>query len=290
MMRLLASVLAVSVLVPVQDLRTVYVSAADRTGQVVLDLAPEDFVVREGGQARQVVRAALASARMQVALIVDDNGTGFFRQSVAALVQRIAPHADISIIRVMIQPRTLTDFTSDPDALIAAVRRLGPEPSTPEGGQLLSAIYEVIRQFERRESPRPVIVAMTVGGEEHSPISAHEVLARRQRIGAIIHTVAVASSAMRQQAAVTNPAALLGNGLDLNEVLGDGPRHSGGRREELVATAGSVVGLERIAREMLNQYAVVYAQPAGTRPTGRISVTTSRSGVTLRAPTHVPTR
>lgn len=290
MMRLLVGVFALAVLVPVQDQRTVYVTASDRDGQVVLDLTPEDFVVKESGETREIVRAALAADRMQVALIVDDNGTGFFRQSVAALVQRILPQADISIIRVMIQPHTLVDFTADPAALITAIRRLGPEPSTPEGGQLLSAIYEAIRQFERRESARPVIVAMTVGGEEHSPISAHEVLQRRQRTGAVIHSVAVASSAMRQQAAVTNAAALLGNSLDLNEVLGDGPRQSGGRREELVATAGSVAGLDRIAREMLNQYAIVYARPAGAKPTGRISVTTSRRGVSVRAPTLVPIR
>ena len=117
MMRLLVGVFALAVLVPVQDQRTVYVTASDRDGQLVLDLTPEDFVVKESGDTREIVRASLAADRMQVALIVDDNGTGFFRQSVAALVQRILPHADIAIIRVMIQPHTLVDFTADPAAL-----------------------------------------------------------------------------------------------------------------------------------------------------------------------------
>jgi VWFA-related protein len=294
MMRLLALPLLLFVLmpatVPVDQLRTVYVTAADRAGQLVLDLTPSDFGVREGGQPRQVVRAALTSDRMQLALIVDDNGTGFFRNAVATLVRRLQGHADIGITRVTVQPQTVVDFTSNAEALMDAVRRLGPMPSTPDGGQLLSAIYEAIRRFEKREALRSVIVAMTVGGEEHSPISAHEVLERRQRTGTVIHVVSVASSAMRLQAAPARASDLLGSGLDLNEVLGDGPRQSGGRREELVATAGSVVGLERIADELLHQYAVVYALPDGTKPTGRIAVTTSRRGITLRAPTHVRDR
>ena len=44
--------------------RTVYVTVTDRQGAPVTDLTPADFVVKEGGKEREVVKAEPATARM----------------------------------------------------------------------------------------------------------------------------------------------------------------------------------------------------------------------------------
>jgi hypothetical protein len=88
---------------------------------------------------------------------------------------------------------------------------------------------------------------------------------------------------------ITKPRELLGENLNLNEVLGEGPKQSGGQRIEIVASPGILQGLQRIAVELKSQYAIAYAR-ADTRPraTERINVSVKRRGVTLRAPSRVP--
>jgi hypothetical protein len=221
--------------------RTVYVSAFDSRGAPVDDLTSGDFVVKEGGKDRTVLSADPASAPMQVAIIIDDNGTGLFRSSVAQFIQRLLGHGEFAISTVTGQTMRIVDFTTSTSALTAAIGRLGARPSTPDGGQLLEGITEAARAFTKREAHRPVIVVMTVGGEEHSPIQAHEVLDHLRDSGASLHVVSVATSSLRATITPTNPGQMLDTGINLSEVLGDGPKQSGGRRDEIVATTGMVL-------------------------------------------------
>jgi VWFA-related protein len=270
--------------------RIIYVSAVDKQGGFVTDLSAGDFSITESGKAREVVSAELTNAPMNIALIVDDNGTGIFRYPAALFISRLREQAQVSVTTVTGQPMRLVDYTSDLSRLTDAVRQLGPRPSTPDGGQLLSGIFEAAEQLRKREAVRPIIVALTVGGEEHSPIPAHQVLERLQQTGTSLHVVAVVGSVLRTTAAISKPSDLLEANMSLNEVLGDGPKQSGGRREEIVATVGPMNGLQRIAEDLLHQYRLVYALPDGVRSSGRVNVSSSRAGVSLRAPTRVPTR
>jgi hypothetical protein len=73
-------------------------------------------------------------------------------------------------------------------------------------------------------------------------------------------------------------------------VLGEGPKQTGGWRDEIVATTGIVLGLRKLATELKSQYAVAYSRPPKGKSTERIDVTLSRRGLTLRAPKKVPGR
>jgi hypothetical protein len=89
---------------------------------------------------------------------------------------------------------------------------------------------------------------------------------------------------------ITKPAALLGENLNLSEVLGEGPKQTGGWREEIVAATGIILGLGRIAAELKNQYALEYSRPPKTKTIERLNVSVNRRGLNLRAPTKVPGR
>jgi VWFA-related protein len=270
--------------------RAIYVSAFDKQGGFVTDLSAPDFAITESGKRREIVAAELTSARMHIALIVDDNGTGIFRYPIATFVNRVRSQAQVSVITVTGQPMRLVDYTQDLNLLTDAVRAIGPRPSTPDGGQLLSGIFDAMDQLRKREAERPIIIALTVGGEEHSPIPAHQVLDRLQQTGVTLHVIAVVGQTLRSTAAISKPSDLLEANMSLNEVLGDGPKQSGGRREEIVATVGPLNGLQRIADDLLHQYKLVFAVPDGEKMTGRLTVSSSRKDVSLRAPTRVPTR
>jgi VWFA-related protein len=271
--------------------RVVYVTVTDANGAPVTGLTSADFAVKEAGKEREVVEAAIATAPMRIAIIVDDNGTGVFRAGVVRFIQRLQGRAEFALSTVAGQHLKIVDYTASADRLVEAIGQIMARPGTPDGGQLLEGVFETARGFEKRRAERPVIVVLTVGGEEHSPLQAHHVLDQLQKSGAILYVISSGSSALRSTVNVQKPADLLEGNLNLAEVLGDGPRQSGGSRSQFVAAAaGPVLGLYQLAETLINQYAVSYVQPDGVKASDRISVSVHQPGITVRAPARIRAR
>ena len=271
--------------------RTVFATVADRNGAPVPDLSPASFTVKVGGKERQVVQVQPAAAPLRIAVIVDDNGTGLFRYGLGKFMEKLQGRAEFSISKVEGQTRKIVGYTADGRELGMALGQLGARPETADGGQLLEGIADAARDFAKHPVPRAHIIALTVGGEEHSTLPAHHVLDELRKSGAALHVILVSRSALRSTVAVQRPSALLGENLNLSEVLGEGPKQSGGSRGEIVATAGLVSGLQQLAQALLhNQYAVSYSQGAGEKRSDRISVSSRVPGVTVLAPTRIPTK
>jgi len=267
--------------------RRVYVAALDGKGSPVTDLSPADFLVKEGGKARDVIKADPATGRMQIAILVDDNGTGMFRYGVAKFIETLQGRAEFAISTVTGQMLRLTDYTTSVPELTDAIGKINARPASNDGGQLLEGISETAVDMMKRRAGRPIILALTVGGEEHSTLPAHHVLDQLRLSGAALHVVAVVGSTLRSTVAPSSPAALLQENMNLGEVLGDGSKHSGGSYSEITAVPGMVANLQQLADSLKNQYAIEYALPDGVKPSDRLSVMTKRRGVTLRAPTHI---
>ncbi len=267
--------------------RTVFVTVTDKNDLPVTDLTPADFVVKEGGKARSVLEAGMTTVPLRIALIVDDNGTGIFRYGVAKFIERLQGRAEFALSTVTGQHLKIVDYTTDVQQLTSAIGQLTARPGTNDGGQLLEGIFETARDFQKRRTRRPIIVVLTVGGEEHSTVPAHHVLEELQKSGAALNVIAINSSALRAMATVSRPGALLEENLNLSEVLGDGPKQSGGKREEIVASAGLVVGLQELAEALRNQYAVSFSRADAPKSGDKLSVSVKRSGLTVRAPARL---
>jgi VWFA-related protein len=270
--------------------KTIFVSVFEDSGAPVLDLTAADFTVKEDGKAREVTRVELARTAVQLMIIVDDNGTGLFRSGLIQFIQQLQGRAEMSVSSVVGQTQKLVDYTTSIEKVAAAIATLSARPSTPDGGQLLEGIFQASKDQERREATRPVIVALTVGGEEHSTVPAHHVLDQLAKSGSKLYVIQVAGSALRSTVQITKPSALLGENLNLSEVLGEGPKQTGGWRDEIVATTGIVGGLQRLAAELKNQYAVEYSRPAKGKAIEKVNVSVARRGLNLRAPSKVPGR
>src|SRR6188474_927525 len=156
--------------------RTVFVSVVDRSGVPVTDLSADDFVIKEGGKDREIVGANMTTMPLRIAIVVDDNGTGIFRYALGKFVERLQGRAEFALSTVQGQHLRLLDYTTNLERLLAAINQLNARPATNDGGQLLEGIFETAKDFQKRRTARPIIVVLTVGGEEHSTLPAQHVL------------------------------------------------------------------------------------------------------------------
>jgi len=269
--------------------RTVYITVTDKNGAPVGELAASDFEIKEGGKSVEIVEAGIAKNPLQIALIVDDNGTGLFRSGLARFVQRMEGHAAMALRSVVGQTMKLVDYTPNVDTLFQGIATLNARPGTPDGGQLLEGISEAAVELRRLEAVRPVIIALTVGGEEHSTVTSDHVLDQLRKSGAILHVFSVENSALRSTVAAQKPSSLLQENMHLSRVLGDGPKQSGGRHQSIVASTGFLLGLQSLAGELQAQYRVTYNLPPGAKRNERLNVSVKRKGLTVRAPSKLPT-
>lgn len=269
--------------------RTVYISVTDRNGVPVDNLLASDLEIREGGRLVTVASAGRASEPMQIDLIVDDNGTGLFRASLARFVQRMEGRAVMALRSVVGQTMKLVEFTPSVDALLTAIATLNARPGTPDGGQLLEGISEAALELHKVEAKRPIIIALTVGGEEHSTVNSDFVLNQLRKSGAALYVFSVANSALRPTIVAQTPKDLLQENMHLYRVLGDGPKQSGGRHQQIVASTGVLLGLQHLASELASQYRVTYTLPAGAKRSEKLDVSVRRKDIVVRAPAKLPT-
>jgi hypothetical protein len=281
--------LAAQVASPPMAPRTVYVSVLDKGGMPIEGLTAADFEIKEGGKAVDIDQAAVAKESMEIAIIVDDNGTGLFRSPLVRFIQRMDGHAVMALSSVVGQTMKLVNYTPKIETLMHGIATLNARPGTPDGGQLLEGISEAALELRKREARRPVIIALTVGGTEHSTVNSDLVLDQLRKSGASLFVFSVASSALRSTVTATAPRDLLQENMHLNRVLGDGPKQSGGTHQQIVASAGFLQGLQNLAAELVSQYRITYTLPAGAKKSDKLNVSVRRKDVVVRAPSKIPT-
>jgi hypothetical protein len=249
--------------------RKVYVSATDAKGAPVTDLTAADITVKEGGKEWPVVSLEPASAPMQVAIVVDDGGTGAFQPALGQFIQKTFGHAQFSISLLNPQAMRLVDFTNDADALRTALGRLGQRGRIQvDGDQMADAISDAAKTLQQRKAERPVILALTIAGGAPHSVDPKNVLNTLRLSGASLNVVFV-------------------TGADLGMVMGDGPKQSGGRIEQAGSGPAIAPAAVKIADALEHQFLLTYTLPDGVKMSDRIAVSTSRKGIALTSPSRI---
>ena len=280
--RLAAAVLVLALLgaapwLHAQARRALYVSALDKAGAPVSDLAPSDIAVREDNVAREVLTVAPAVEPMQIAVLVDNSQAAApfipdYREALAAFVdaltngERPATRNEVAIITLAERPTIATDYTTDRGALVKSAQRIFS--SSGSGAHLLDAIIETSQGITKRRSPRPVIVAIATEGPELSDRFYQQVLTTLRASGAAFHVIAVGRS--------TNYS------HDRSVVISEGPRSTGGQYDTLLTSSALTGRLKRLAAELTQQFRVTYSRPQSLIPPERITVSAERPGLTVR--------
>jgi hypothetical protein len=189
---------------------------------------------------------------------------------VAQFLDTMVGHGQFAIFAFNPQPSMVTDFTEDAGALQKALGGIGPRGRvTTAGDQMVDAVAEAAKGLQRRKASRAAIVVLTVGGEPAQSNLAESTLNAVRNSGASLSVVHLA-------------------GIELGQVLGDGPKRSGGMIQQVASGVALGPVLTKVADSLLGQYLLTYTLPDGVKPNERLSLTTSRKGITLLAPSRVP--
>lgn len=254
--------------------RVLYVSVFDdKTRAPITGLGTTDFVVKEDGATREVLRVSPATTPMPIAVIVDNSQAATdtipdLRKALVAFLREVDGVGPVAIITVADRPTVVRDYTADQKLLQDAAKRIFATPGS--GATLLDAIPEVSKGLEKRESDRAAIVVVTTENVEHSTRHYRDVLDALKKSGAMMHAlVLTGEGSSRLDDASRNRASV----LDL------GPRTSGGVRFDVVTSMGFEGRMQELAKILKSQHQVVYARPERLLPPEKIEVAAAKPGL-----------
>ena len=255
--------------------RTMFVSAVDQKGEPVEGLGPDDFVIREDGAAREVLRVSRAIEPIDIAILVDDSGASEgvmprVREGLTAFINTMSKGNQIAIVAMADRPTILSDYSSNTKRLLDTVGLLWPRSRS--GSTFMDSLYEVSRGLERRETPRAVIVPVTTDGGDFVNRHYEQVMPEVKKAGAAIHAVTVGNFMSSDTDELRNRS----------RVLAEGTKDTGGQRVNLLTPMAVQSSLERLGRELSSQYKVVYGRPESLIPPEKIEVSARRPGLTMR--------
>ena len=109
-----------------------FVSAVDQKGEPVEGLGPGDFVIREDGAAREVLRVSRATEPIDIAILVDDSAASDaliprVREALKAFTATMSKGNQIAIVGLADRPRILANYTANTKLLQDAIGLLWPQ-------------------------------------------------------------------------------------------------------------------------------------------------------------------
>ena len=291
------SALGVAMHAQSKDEKHVFVTALDKDGTPIAGLTAEHFAVRESGRDRTVIKVEPLRTPMHVAVLVDTsaaNGTpdDNFRSAILAFVERLAAFNHVAVYSFGDRAAKVVDFTQDAAQLRTATTALFGW--SHERSFLIDAVDLAARSFERVETRRPVIIAISSESPEASGRTAGSVVKLLIAQSIAFHAISLASGTSSGKTAVvssdipsksqrlTGMVAAGEGDRERNQVLLQGTSTTGGGRQRLTSTLALAPALARVANELANSYQVTFTRP-GSAKMQDLQVGILVDGVTLRA-------
>ena len=258
----------------------VYASVVDKDGRPVTGLTVSDFVIREDGASREVLRVGRTADPIDLAIIVDTSTAiqpyqNDFRKALTAFVTRMAGEhsANVALLAMADRPTILVDYTTSVAELTKAVQRIFAQPNS--GMVFQDAVLDTVKGLIKHDNPRRAIVVITTEGTDFSNVPYERTLDALKDSGAGFHALVITD---RTGAATRDQQA-----RERAIVVDRGTQSTGGLRDDLLSSMELGDALTRLADDLTQQYKVVYGRPGSLMPAKKIDVSVKRPDVETRA-------
>lgn len=168
------------------------VTVTDRSGNIVEGLQPSDFRLYDNGKLQRVTEdmtshplslVVAVQANAQVEKILPQI------QRLGALLQAqvLGDEGEVAVLEFDHRVQTLTDFTSDPDKIVAALKKIKAGSWT---SRLNDATIEAINMLKSRPATRRrALLLISEAGDKGSQIRAREVLSASEFANVVIYSI-----------------------------------------------------------------------------------------------------
>lgn len=257
--------------------REMFVSVLDQANKPVLTLGVPDFIVREDGRSREVLRARIATDPIDIALLVDTSQAlgsqvNDVRKALEAFAARMRPHAQISIVGFGERPTIYADYSNSPEQIARGIGSIFPIQGA--GAYVLDAVGEVLKGLEKRKPERSAVVILFTGGPEFSTTGHQALVDGLKARGTSLNVVTIGTT--------IPPDVRTTEGRERELLFDRGTTETGGRRENILTSMAAGDAFDRLAAELLGQYRITFARPDTLVPPQRTEVAVRPAGLKAR--------
>ncbi len=258
--------------------QTAYVSVLDKAGHPVGGLDVADFLVKEDGRAREVLRAGRTSDPIDLAVVVDNSFASQphipdIRKALGAFFETMAEQkAVIALVGMADRPTVLMDYRSGLGETKKGIDKIFAQPGS--GMVFQDTLVETLRGLGRRDNPRRAVLVITGEGTDFSNTPYQNTLDAIRDSGASLHVLLLTDR--------TNESIRDDRARERAIIVDEGTRGSGGRRQDLLSSMGYRDALAKVAEDLGNQYKIVYGRPGVLVPPKTFEVSVRKSDLTAR--------
>lgn len=215
----------------------IYASVVDNKGKSVAGITAADLVVREDGQAAEILSVVKDEDPIAVALLVDNSvamrdKVSDLRKAISAFVDSLRPGVQVALLTLAERPTVAVDYTTDHEALLKGVEQIVPlEAAT----YVLDGIIEASQGLSRRAIARPIVVVVTGTGPDLSSRSSQQVLRPLRESGVAFHAITMTSTSLQ------NSMSSIGTDGDWTVTGNDGTARSGSMVGSNANTMGRIL-------------------------------------------------
>ena len=225
----------------------------DTRNQPMMDVSADDFVIQEGGAAREILSVRPADYPIVVLL---DNGKDaradfpLIRKAVAHFIERIGPRP-LALGTFGNLPKLVTAFEDDRRTVMAKLDEL--EADTVAGSLLLEGAALAGQTIRSTGTLFSAIVVVSATAADASRDAPEELVAPVVDSGAILHVIA-------------NRSVPSSGGFRLRPALRALTEQTRGEYTAIYSAASYQAALDRLADRLTSELMIEYLVPVGSKP------------------------
>ena len=262
--------------------RHIFVNVTGRNDAPARDLKAADFIVREDGTAREVLRVAPAPPPSHVALLADDSQItepliADLRLALTGFVKKLAastPTPAFGLTTFGERPTRQVDYSPSAQVVERGIGRIFSRQGA--GAYLLEAIMETCQDFRKRSAERPVIVVfLAEDGPEFSNTTHDRVETALAEVQASLWMVVLQSQSTGRESTEVR---------ERSQVIADATINSGGASKVVLSKQGLESAFTNVAAMITSRYDVTYGRADSLIPPSKVTVEVRDKSLRVTAP------